>query len=69
MPYFLKEDHLTHIGRYANLGGNSLDEIVHAILQNPLILFREMVIPFQKVISLFCYFYRWDFYLFSLRKH
>ena len=51
MPFFLQEDHLTHIGRYANLGGNSLDEIVHAILRNPLLLFREMVIPFQKVIS------------------
>ena len=52
MPYFLKEDRLTHIGRYANLGGNSLDEIIHALVQNPLILFRELVIPFQKVISL-----------------
>ena len=52
MPYFLKEDRLTHIGRYTNLGGNSLDEIIHALVQNPLILFRELVIPFQKVISL-----------------
>jgi uncharacterized membrane protein len=51
MPFFLQENHLTHIGRYANLGGNSLDEIVQAILRNPLLLFREMVMPFQKVIS------------------
>jgi len=52
MPFFLKEDRLTHIGRYTNLGGNSLDEIMHALLRNPLILFREMVVPFQKMIAL-----------------
>ena len=56
MPYFLKEDRLTHIGRYTNLGGNSLDEIVHTLVRNPLIFFRELVIPFQKVISLFLLF-------------
>ena len=56
MPYFLKEDRLTHIGRYANLGGNSLDEIVRALMHNPLILFKELVLPFQKMISLILLF-------------
>jgi len=56
MPYFLQEDHLTHIGRYTNLGGNSLGEIIHALVRNPFILFRELVIPFQKVISLILLF-------------
>jgi len=52
MPFFLKEARLTHIGRYANLGGNTLDEIVFSLLKNPFIFFREMVVPFQKVTSL-----------------
>ena len=56
MPYFLQEDHLTHIGRYTNLGGNSLDEIVRTLVRNPLIFFRELMTPFQKVISLLLFF-------------
>jgi len=56
MPFFLQEDHLTHIGRYTNLGGNSLDEIIRALARNPLILFRELVTPVQKVSSLLLLF-------------
>lgn len=51
MPFFLKEDRLTHIGRYANLGGSTLNEIMYALLRNPLIFFRAMVVPFEKVTS------------------
>jgi uncharacterized membrane protein len=69
MPFFLKENHLTHIGRYTNLGGNSLDEIVHALWRNPLIFFRELVVPFQKVISLVLLFLSVGFLpLFSSQK-
>ena len=53
MPLFLKEDRLTHIGRYSNLGGNTLSEIAYAVLRNPLIFFSEAVVPYKKVISLF----------------
>ena len=52
MPYFLHDDRLTHISRYTNLGGNSLDEILRALVRNPLILGRELVSPWQKVSAL-----------------
>lgn len=52
MPFFLKENLLTHMYRYTNLGGGNLDEVFHSLLRNPLIFFRELVVPFEKVISL-----------------
>lgn len=47
MPYFLGEDRLTHLHRYANLGG-SLGEIVATVGRDPLLVVRELVTPAEK---------------------
>lgn len=47
MPYFLGEDRLTHLHRYANLGG-SIGEIVAAVCRDPLLVVRELVTPAEK---------------------
>ena len=52
MPFFLQEDRLTHIGRFSNLGGGTLSEIVVSILRNPLIPLREMLTPVAKIKSM-----------------
>lgn len=59
MPFFLGDRgegplniSKVHISRYTNLGGATLDEIVYAVLRNPYIFVREVVVPFEKVVSL-----------------
>jgi uncharacterized membrane protein len=47
MPYFLGEDRLTHLHRYANLGG-SIEEIVVSVWRDPLLAVRELVTPADK---------------------
>lgn len=47
MPYFLGEDRLTHLHRYANLGG-SIEEIVVSVWRDPLLVVRELLTPAEK---------------------
>ncbi len=52
MPFFLGENRLTHISRYANLGGDSLGEIAWSLLRDPFLLARELATPVAKLQSL-----------------
>jgi uncharacterized membrane protein len=51
MPYFLGENRLTHIHRYANLG-RDLGDVLRTIADDPLVLAREWVSPPDKVAEL-----------------
>lgn len=51
MPACLQGQPLTHLGRYANLGGESFGGIARAVARNPLIVPREMLEPAAKPLA------------------